>query len=238
MFSSDSGMLFDTPLIEVHPEGYEDLNPQQKQSLRDLETRYESNGNNENNSNIVFERITATDNDANDFFAHAIALDSGGNAYITGKFAGAITFGPHTLGTLHNNDEDIYVAKMNSDGNWIWAVSAGKQGVTTNIQNVDRGKDIVVDYSGDIIITGEFAGSATFGNISISSGWLLDIFVAKLNSDGEWHNCGGDQVKGWLTPDQVAEFIAFVANGELDTTNPFVWADEEEEEEENGSSSI
>ena len=64
-----------TPLIEVHPEGYEDLNPQQKQSLRDLETRYESNGNNENNSNIVFERITATNNDASDFGTHAIALD-------------------------------------------------------------------------------------------------------------------------------------------------------------------
>ncbi|HIF16371.1 MAG TPA: hypothetical protein EYQ85_03855, partial [Candidatus Poseidoniales archaeon] len=186
MFSSDSGFLSAGTLIQDHPEGYEDLNPQQRQSLRDLDTRFETSGSDENNSNIVFERITATDNDANEFFAHAIALDSSGNAYITGPFSGGLTFGPHTLGTLHNNDVDIYVAKMNSDGNWIWAVSAGKQGDTPNIQNDDRGKDIVVDYSGDIIITGDFAGSATFGNISISGGSYSDIFVAKLNSDGEW----------------------------------------------------
>jgi hypothetical protein len=186
MFSSDSGFLSDATLIQDHPEGYEDLNPQQRQSLRDLDTRFGTSGSVENNSNIVFERITATDNDAIEFFANAIAFDSGGNAYITGEFAGAITFRPHTLGTLHNSDVDIYVAKMNSDGNWIWAVSAGKQGSTPNIQNDDSGEDIVVDYNGDIIITGIFAGSATFGNISISGDSYTDIFVAKLNSDGEW----------------------------------------------------
>jgi len=64
----------------------------------------------------------------------------------------------------------------------------------------------------------------------VDSGWKAkSVEVAAWNKDGEWHNCGSDQVKGWLTPDQVAEFIAFVANGELDTTNPFAWADEEEE---------
>jgi hypothetical protein len=51
--------------------------------------------------------------------------------------------------------------------------------------------------------------------------------VAAWNSDGEWHNFGGDQVKGWLTAEEVAEFISFVSNNNLDTSNP--WADPEEE---------
>jgi hypothetical protein len=186
MFSSDSGMLFDIPLNEVEPEGYDELNPQQRQSLRDLDTRFETSGSDENSSTIVFESVTATNSAHDDFNVLAIAFDSGGNAYITGKFAGPITFGPHALATLHRQDADIYVAKMNSDGYWIWAVSAGKQGNTPNIGNDDHGRDIVVDYSGDIIITGSFIGSATFGNISISAGSDHDIFVAKLNSDGEW----------------------------------------------------
>lgn len=87
--------------------------------------------------------------------------------------------------------------------------------------------------------TDERGRNAPFDAPAQTEAWgARSVEVAAWNSDGEWHNCGGDQVRGWLSPDEVAEFIAFVANGELDTTNPFVWADEEEEEEENGSSSI
>ena len=56
--------------------------------------------------------------------------------------------------------------------------------------------------------------------------------VAAWNSDGEWQNCGGDQVKGWMTPAEVLEFINFVANNELDTTNPFPTLDDDYEDEE------
>ena len=59
--------------------------------------------------------------------------------------------------------------------------------------------------------------------------------VAAWNSDGEWHNCGGDQVKGWMTPAQVLEFVNFVANNELDTTNPFPTLDDYEDEEESAT---
>ncbi|MDP6128317.1 MAG: hypothetical protein QGH77_01800 [Planctomycetota bacterium] len=58
------------------------------------------------------------------------------------------------------------------------------------------------------------------------------VEVAAWDSDGNWHNCGGDQVKGWLTPEEVLEFMTFVANNELDKSNPFTsWADEYEDEE-------
>jgi len=52
--------------------------------------------------------------------------------------------------------------------------------------------------------------------------------VAAWNSQGEWHNCGGDQVKGWLKPDEVAAFIEFVANNKLDTSSPFSLDDDDD----------
>ncbi len=50
--------------------------------------------------------------------------------------------------------------------------------------------------------------------------------VAAWNSDGEWHNFGGDEVAGYLSSDDVAKFIDFVANNALNTTSP--WASDEE----------
>jgi hypothetical protein len=36
--------------------------------------------------------------------------------------------------------------------------------------------------------------------------------IAAWDKDGKWHNFGADQVKGWQTPDEVAAFIADIAN--------------------------
>ena len=54
------------------------------------------------------------------------------------------------------------------------------------------------------------------------------VEAAAWDRNNNWHNCGGDQVKGWLTPDEALEFITFVANNELDITSPFTdWTDEQ-----------
>ena len=64
-----------------------------------------------------------------------------------------------------------------------------------------------------------------------SMSWAAtEVEVAAWDKDNNWHNCGGDQVKGWLTPEEVLEFMTFVANNELDITDPFAWNDEEGEE--------
>lgn len=39
--------------------------------------------------------------------------------------------------------------------------------------------------------------------------------VAAWDKDGNWHDFGGDTVAGWLSGDDVAHFIDFVANNEL-----------------------
>lgn len=36
--------------------------------------------------------------------------------------------------------------------------------------------------------------------------------IAAWDKDGVWHDFGGEQVKGWQTPDEVARFISFISN--------------------------
>jgi hypothetical protein len=103
--------------------------------------------------------------------------DGLGNLYQTGYYEGEITFGTSTL--VSSGDRDIFVAKINKNGGWDWAVSAG--GLST-----DFGKDITCDNSGNIYVTGYFYGTCNFGNTALNSSGNTDLFVAKLNSSGEW----------------------------------------------------
>jgi len=106
-----------------------------------------------------------------------ICTDSSGNTYITGHFKGSASFGSTTLNS--SGWFDVFVAKLDSNGNWQWAVRAGG---TSDV----HGLDICMDSSSNAYITGRFIGSASFGSTTLNgSGWW-DVFVAKLDSNGNW----------------------------------------------------
>ncbi|MDD4309823.1 MAG: SBBP repeat-containing protein, partial [Candidatus Cloacimonetes bacterium] len=52
-----------------------------------------------------------------------IAVDGAGNAYLTGWFYGTADFGAYTLNS--SGDRDIFAAKLDPDGNFLWAIQAG-----------------------------------------------------------------------------------------------------------------
>ncbi|MFO7659562.1 MAG: SBBP repeat-containing protein [Candidatus Cloacimonadaceae bacterium] len=107
----------------------------------------------------------------------AIATDNAGNSYVTGYFSNTIDFGTTTLtcaGTF-----DIYVAKLDPDGNWLWAKQAGGVGE-------DEGYGIAVDNDGNVYITGYFEYTAMFGIFPLTSPGYHNIYVAKLTTDGTW----------------------------------------------------
>lgn len=107
-------------------------------------------------------------------YSHAIATDDQGNQYITGSFEETADFGSTTLTSSGN--KDIFVAKLDSDGNWLWAKKAGGTAY-------DYGQGIVLDGSGNIFVTGYFRDIANFGDISLTSNGYDDIFVAKLSTE-------------------------------------------------------
>lgn len=104
-------------------------------------------------------------------------MDSGGNAYLSGYFYGQVTFGPHTLNSYGSSD--VYTAKLDPSGNWLWAVQAG--GLFA-----DYGLGIALDNTGNVYLTGDFIGTAVFGTHSLTSSGQQDIFAAKLDSAGNW----------------------------------------------------
>ncbi|MDZ4120919.1 MAG: SBBP repeat-containing protein, partial [Candidatus Cloacimonadaceae bacterium] len=107
----------------------------------------------------------------------SIAVDNQGNQYVTGWFAGSADFGTTTL--TSSGSSDIFICKLDTDGNFLWARQAG--GTDTDI-----GYSIGVDSAGNSYVTGQFYGTANFGNTSFTSDGYGDIFICKLDTDGNF----------------------------------------------------
>ncbi|MDD4310381.1 MAG: SBBP repeat-containing protein, partial [Candidatus Cloacimonetes bacterium] len=112
-----------------------------------------------------------------DDMGNGICTDSSGNSYVTGYFYGTTTFGSTSLSS--SGSEDIFIAKLDTNGNYLWAKKAG--GTSS-----DYGYGISTDSSGNSYVTGYFAGTATFGSASLTSSGSADIFIAKLDTNGNY----------------------------------------------------
>lgn len=103
-----------------------------------------------------------------------IETDNNGNSYLTGFVGGNSTFG--TLNSTGNGGQDIFVAKMDNQGNFLWLKTFGGSGV-------ERGLDIALDNNGNAYVTGYFFGTVNFGGTSLSSNsGSRDLFVTKLST--------------------------------------------------------
>jgi hypothetical protein len=106
-----------------------------------------------------------------------IAVDNEGNQYVVGSMLRTCTFGSITLTNFGLTD--VYVAKLDPDGNWLWAVHSGGPGD-------DYGTDITVDDAENIYVTGAFDSTAVFGAYTLVSSGGSDIFISKLDTNGNW----------------------------------------------------
>ncbi|MDH3589388.1 MAG: SBBP repeat-containing protein [Gammaproteobacteria bacterium] len=115
---------------------------------------------------------------------NGIAVDGLGNSYVTGSFRGPGTFGEgvNEVTLSGFGFEDIFIARYDSAGNLSWAKQAGGG-------NSDEGQGMAVDGSGNNHVTGQFQGSATFGEgvneVTLSSVGFDDIFIANYDSSGD-----------------------------------------------------
>ena len=84
--------------------------------------------------------------------AAAVAVDAFGNAYLTGIFTGATSLGSLSLQSA--GGEDLFLAKLSADGQWIWAGGIGGTGA-------DRPADLTTGGSSSFIyVLGGFTDSA------------------------------------------------------------------------------
>lgn len=109
----------------------------------------------------------------------SISADDIGNSYITGKFANTAIFGPFSISSNGINHSNVFVAKLDNEGNWIW--------VKNPLNTVDsRGNAISINSDGSNYVTGNFRGTIDFDDHSIIAVCLTDVFVAKIDDNGNW----------------------------------------------------
>ena len=109
-----------------------------------------------------------------------IAIDSSGNAYITGFAFASVGF-PTTPGAFQTQGRGAFVTKLNVDGSQLLystIVGGGSEAVATAI---------AVNSQGDAYITGYTISDnfpITPGALQTKFGGSSDAFVTKLNADG------------------------------------------------------
>jgi len=133
---------------------------------------------------------------AADDLTEAVAIDSLGNAVVIGRFVGPASFDTNTLPTT-GSGEDVFVAKIAPDGQLLW-VRGSSDGTD------DRGRRLAVGSDGSIVITGDFAGTFTMGNESVTAATGRDLFVAKLDSSGNTQWVTAFDSSGWQQADAMA----------------------------------
>lgn len=118
-------------------------------------------------------------------YGNFIAVDVSGNVYTTGDFKGTADFDPSagSFNLTSGGGEDIFISKLDSFGNFVWAKSMGAI-------NGDYGYSIVVDTSSNVYTTGYFNGTVDFdpgaGSFNLTSAGMEDIFISKLNAFGNF----------------------------------------------------
>lgn len=118
-------------------------------------------------------------------YSHSLVLDSAGNIYTVGFFSGTVDFDPGVgISNLTNvGMTDIFISKLDTGGNFIWAKSMG--GPIT-----EQAYSISLDGSSNIYITGIFSGTVDFdpgiGISNLTSAGVQDIFISKLDPAGNF----------------------------------------------------
>ncbi len=110
---------------------------------------------------------------------NTIAVDNEGNVYTTGSFNDTVDFDPGTgvyiLSAI--GESDIFIQKLDANGNFLWAKSFGGKGS-------DESNSISVDAAGNICITGVFSDTVDFDfgkyKVKLTDVGDSDIFILKM----------------------------------------------------------
>jgi hypothetical protein len=162
---------------------------------------------------------------------NGIAVDAGGNAYVTG-WTESSDF-PTTVGALdttYNGGDDAFVAKLNANGSGlVYSTYLGGSGD-------DLGCGIAVDEAGNAYVTGSTWSidfPTTAGALDTTSVGSGDAFVANLNANGSgliystYLGGSGDDVGSGIAVDAVGDaYVTGITDsndfpttaGSLDTT--------------------
>jgi len=106
---------------------------------------------------------------------NSVAADKSGNTYITGGFSDTLTIGGLKL--FSKGHSDIFLAKIDTDGNPAWLRQAGGS-------ESDEAYGIALDNLNNVYITGYVSGDADFSGLALKTKGARDFFLAKYDNEG------------------------------------------------------
>lgn len=113
---------------------------------------------------------------------YSIALDLKVNAtnevFLCGRFQGASNFG-NIYHYIASNNSNIFVAKLDANGGFLWANNMGAVGAT-----LDQARALAIDVQNNVYTTGFFKTTAEFDTVSFTSAGAMDIFITKHDNFG------------------------------------------------------
>lgn len=144
----------------------------------------------DNSGNVIWAKVMG--GPGNDY-STSIAVDNNYNVIITGLFVGTSDFDPgpatYNLTTVAPPAGDIFVAKLDANGDFLWA--KGFIAATYVNGAFNTGNHVIADDSNNVYVTGEFRGTVDFdpssGSYNLTSlSTIEDMFLGKLDSSGNF----------------------------------------------------
>ncbi|MFH1676791.1 MAG: SBBP repeat-containing protein, partial [bacterium] len=190
---------------------------------------------------------------ANPDFGWGCDSFNGANIWVAGWFRDTVDFDPGSgiVNGISNGNNDIFLSKFDSSGNFKWVRTWGGTGN-------DMSRGIAVDSNGNSHVTGFFAGTADFdtggaveNHTSLGAG---DVFLSRFNSAGDFiwartwggtlydqgravavDGLGSIEVTGWFadtvdfdpgtgTEEQTSNGVDDAFVSKFDSSGSFSWA--------------
>lgn len=134
------------------------------------------------NGNLVWaKQLGGTNSDV----ARSISINSNGDLFVAGTYRGTADLDPGSSAAnfTSNGSDDIFIVKLDRNGNFGWAKSIGGS-------SADLANGISVDSLSNVIVIGQFLGNVDFdpgaGNSSLQTVGFYDTFILKLDSAGNF----------------------------------------------------
>lgn len=115
-------------------------------------------------------------------------VDQAGNVYLTGMFSDTVDFDPGAgefklvaKPTSGTENLDVFVEKLNTNGEFQWAKAMGNL-------DVDQGQGIDVDKNGNVFVTGSITGTVDFNTggaaVLLGLNGVVNTFIAQYSPAG------------------------------------------------------
>jgi hypothetical protein len=124
----------------------------------------------------------------------AVAVDWGGNVYVTGLFRGTVDFGGGAVSAAPLA-ANAFLAKYSPAGVHLWSKRL------SSAAGLDEGTALAVDGADNVVVAGILYQTSDFGGGPLATAGGADVFLVRLSSAGAhlWSRRMGGAVEDWAT---------------------------------------